>query len=170
MRPFGLTLTFLFIVALATNSTAQTTVANMRQANAILEKALIANGVAQLNLVKNLSLRMEGKKFMDGQTFDFRKPDTPLMAAQQVDIDFSNNKLVYETEDRYLGGYLFHFRAVYTDTAAFSYEVPKIHFNSITPLQPSTITTQRQALLRNLPPYILKSAASNRLALRYAGD
>jgi len=135
----------------------------------VVSKSAKVMGTDSLVKIKQLSYELSGSKYMDGQSLSFGKAEVSLPASQMVSIDFEKNWFVNETIDRYLGGYLFHFRSVYLDTVAFSYEVPKIRFNSLTVLPVAGKNATRLQLLRLLPVYVIKAAMDNRSSLRYVG-
>jgi glyoxylase-like metal-dependent hydrolase (beta-lactamase superfamily II) len=125
-------------------------------------------GVANTKAIKSLQIEWEGNKYMDGQSINFNKPLVPLPLVNTVIIDFEKDRIVNENVDRYLGGYIFHFRNVYADSA-FSYEVPKYRFSGIADINPTTKATLKQVLLRSLPNYLVMTATEKKQTLRYSG-
>lgn len=119
--------------------------------------------------IQSLYLQYKGQKYMDGQGKKFGTVTDVLPVETVVAMDFKSGNLMNETADRYRGGYLFHFRTVYTDTAGFSFEVPKIRFSGINQLPVSGKQALQQNVLRNLPLFLFNMALEKKQTLRYHG-
>lgn len=117
--------------------------------------------------MKTLEVILNGTKAMDGQGFSFDHPDARLPVSQHFIIDFERSFVCNETVDRYLGGYVFSFRTVYTDSSGFSYENPKLRFGKLNILPIANKASLRLQLLRQMPVFLLKGARDNPTSLRY---
>ena len=119
---------------------------------------------------KSLSVYLNGKKFMEGQSRTFSGPLDSLPVSQFFFLDFEKDWILNETIDRYLGGYVFSFRTVFADSLAFNYEVPKVRFSQLNHLSSNAKSAYKLQLLRNLPLYLLKAARENPTSLRFVGE
>ncbi|HJV20031.1 MAG TPA: MBL fold metallo-hydrolase [Sediminibacterium sp.] len=119
--------------------------------------------------IRSLYLQYNGQKYMDGQGKKFGTVNDVLPAEMIIAVDFKSGNLMNETADRYRGGYLFHFRTVYTDTTGFSFEVPKIRFSGMNRLPVSGKQALQQSLLRNTPLFMFNMALEKKQTLRYHG-
>ncbi|ANE50311.1 MBL fold metallo-hydrolase [Flavisolibacter tropicus] len=120
--------------------------------------------------IKYLYIDYTGQKYMDGQSVSFNKDNVSLPFQNTVVVDFEKDRVVNEVVNRFLGGYIFHFRSVYTDSSAFSYEVPQMRFSGVTNLSlADKNVVKNDVILRNLPNYLLKAALDKKLTLRYLG-
>ena len=139
---------------------AQVELENYQKAVQIVNDGMAAlGGIEKTNAIKYLYIELEGQKYMDGQSRSFDKPTITLPVQNTLLLDFnSKERVINETADRYPGGYLFHFRTVYTDSTAFSFEVPKYRFSGITDLPITGKASLKATLLRQLPNYVMKSA------------
>lgn len=136
----------------------------------IITAARQALGAAdQTGNIRSLYLQYKGQKYMDGQGTKFGAVDDVLPAETVIAVDFKTGNLMNETADRYRGGYLFHFRTVYTDTAGFNFEVPKIRFSGMNRLPVSGKQSLQQSLLRNVPLFLFNMALEKKQTLRYHG-
>ncbi|MDD2792331.1 MAG: MBL fold metallo-hydrolase [Sediminibacterium sp.] len=136
----------------------------------IISAARQALGAAdQTGNIRSLYLSYKGQKYMDGQGTKFGAMEDVLPAETVVAVDFKSGNLMNETADRYRGGYLFHFRTVYTDTTGFSFEVPRIRFSGMNRLPVSGKQALQQNLLRNIPLFLFNMALDKKQTLRYHG-
>jgi len=119
--------------------------------------------------VQSIYLQYKGQKYMDGQGKKFGAANDVLPAETVIAVDFKTGNLMNETADRYRGGYLFHFRTVYTDTTGFSFEVPRIRFSGLNRLPVSGKQALQQNLLRNMPLFLFNMALEKKQTLRYHG-
>jgi glyoxylase-like metal-dependent hydrolase (beta-lactamase superfamily II) len=143
---------------------------HFHKAVVLIDESMAAyGGAAKTDSLASLYIEYKTTKYMDGQSSRFGAPNLPLPATSTVAIDFKGNRLVNETADRYRGGYLFHFRSVYGPQAAFNYEVGKLRFSGITDLPVANNEAVRQTLLRHLPNFVVRAAASKKSTLRYGG-
>ena len=127
-------------------------------------------GVENTKRIKYLYIEYAGQKYMDGQSVSFNKDNVALPYQNTAIVDFENDRVLNETVNRFLGGYVFHFRSVYKDSSAFSYEVPQTRFSGVTNLSPTEKNTvKNDIILRNLPNFLLKAALDRKLSLRYLG-
>jgi glyoxylase-like metal-dependent hydrolase (beta-lactamase superfamily II) len=149
----------------------QENLAGYQKAVQIVNDGMTAlGGVEKTNAIKYLYIEYSGLKYMDGQSRSHNKPNITLPVQNTVVADFtSKERLINETADRYPGGYLFHFRTVYTDSTAFSFEVPKMRFGGITELPVSGKANTKAIVLRHLPNFVVKAALEKKQTLRYLG-
>lgn len=165
-----ITAVFLIGTLLATAAGESPGQRSYHQAINIITAARKALGAAdQTGNIRSLYLEYKGQKYMDGQGKKFGAVDDVLPAETVIAVDFKTGNLMNETADRYRGGYLFHFRTVYTDTAGFSYEVPKIRFSGMNRLPVSGKQALQQNLLRNVPLFLFNMALEKKQTLRYHG-
>jgi glyoxylase-like metal-dependent hydrolase (beta-lactamase superfamily II) len=136
----------------------------------IVDGMKVLGGEENTKKIKYLNIEYSGQKYMDGQSVSFNKDNVTLPYQNTVIVDFEKDRVLNEVINRYLGGYIFHFRSVYTDSTAFNYEVPQMRFSGVTnlPLTEKNVV-KNDVILRNLPNYLLKVALDKKLTLRYLG-
>ena len=147
-----------------------TSVPGFQKAVRVVGQGLEAlGGMEKIKGIRHLYLAYHGEKMMDGQSRSFSGTPDYLAAGQTNSFDFVRGRIMIENYDQYLGGYVFHMRQVYADTAAFSYEVSGTRFSGITELPLNGKDGVRNTLLRQLPVFVVKAAYEKKQALRYLG-